>query len=179
MIGIYKITNPDNKIYIGQSINIENRWKDHRNINAKRKTKLHKSFINYGVENHKFEIIQECEKDELNHLEAFFIHKYDSVVSGFNTHIPATYSSYPSVQSIQNEMDAILRVANVEPDIIVDDIKAKYQQLKHKTVFIRLLAANLKKSPAYLRNQWFGTWSIPISEQPKVLEFLNNVLKNQ
>ena len=30
MIGIYKITNNVNgKIYIGQSVNIEKRWKDH------------------------------------------------------------------------------------------------------------------------------------------------------
>ena len=78
------------------------------------------------------------------------------------------------------EIDAIYRVANVEPNIIMDDIKANYQRLNHKTVFIRLLAASLSKSPVYLRNQWFsGFWSIPISEQPKVLEFLNNVLKNQ
>ena len=80
------------------------------------------------------------------------------------------------------EIDAIYRVANVEPYIIMDDIKANYQKLNHKTVFIRLLAASFekKKSPVYLRNQWFsGFWAIPISEQPKVLEFLNNVLKNQ
>ena len=78
------------------------------------------------------------------------------------------------------EIDAIHRMANVEPNILIDEIRIKYQQLNHKTVFIRLLAANLSKSPVYLRNQWFsGFWAIPISEQPKVLEFLNNVLKNQ
>ena len=27
-VGIYKITNPTGKIYIGQSITIENRWKE-------------------------------------------------------------------------------------------------------------------------------------------------------
>ena len=35
MIGIYKITNPKGKIYIGQSINIENRFKVYKRYNCK------------------------------------------------------------------------------------------------------------------------------------------------
>jgi len=32
MIGIYKITNPEGKIYIGLSKNIEKRFKNHKNL---------------------------------------------------------------------------------------------------------------------------------------------------
>ena len=40
MIGIYKITNLINqKIYIGQSINIEQRWKEHRKTMNSKKCK--------------------------------------------------------------------------------------------------------------------------------------------
>jgi len=35
MIGIYKITSPSNKVYIGQSINIEKRFKSYKRYDCK------------------------------------------------------------------------------------------------------------------------------------------------
>ena len=70
MIGIYKITSPSGKIYIGQSINIEKRFKGYKYSKAKKQPILHRSFVKYGVENHKFEIICECKKSDLYKLEA-------------------------------------------------------------------------------------------------------------
>jgi group I intron endonuclease len=60
MTGIYKITNKINgKVYIGQSINIERRWKEH--ISDKRKNSLiHLAIEKYGEKNFNFEIIEEC-----------------------------------------------------------------------------------------------------------------------
>jgi group I intron endonuclease len=58
--GIYKITNLINgDCYVGQSINIERRWKEHINkANSKKKFLLHKAFNKYGTENFKFEILE-------------------------------------------------------------------------------------------------------------------------
>jgi group I intron endonuclease len=73
MIGIYKITSPTNRIYIGQSINIEKRFKDYINLkNCKNQIKLYNSFLKYGVENHKFEIVEECNIDLLNNKERYY-----------------------------------------------------------------------------------------------------------
>ena len=66
MIGIYKITSPTNRIYIGQSINIEYRFKQYRWIKAKSQTRLRNSFLKHGVENHKFEIV--CETKTIKKL---------------------------------------------------------------------------------------------------------------
>ena len=44
-IGIYKITSPTRKIYIGQSINIEKRQSQYRNLNKKGIGNLLKSRI--------------------------------------------------------------------------------------------------------------------------------------
>jgi group I intron endonuclease len=64
MTGIYKITSPSNKVYIGQSLDIERRWKDHIHENrCKHKNKLYHSFKKYGVSNHKFEIVHELPSD--------------------------------------------------------------------------------------------------------------------
>jgi len=80
-IGIYKITSPSGKIYIGQSVHIQNRFSKYRKLNCKTQTKLYRSFLKYGVENHTFEIIHLCKEEKLNHFEIHFINLYNT----FNT----------------------------------------------------------------------------------------------
>lgn len=73
MIGIYKITNlVNNKCYIGQSINIHNRWKQHKSAltsNRHHSIKLQNSWNKHGYLNFKFEVIEECEVSKLNDRE--------------------------------------------------------------------------------------------------------------
>jgi group I intron endonuclease len=74
MVGIYKITNPKGKIYIGQSINIENRFNQYKMMDKSCiGPKLFNSLFKYGYQNHIFEIIEECSLEELDNKE--FIHK--------------------------------------------------------------------------------------------------------
>lgn len=76
MIGIYKITNPNNKIYIGQSINIEKRWNDYKKLNCKSQTKLYNSLKKYSWEQHKHEIIEECLENILLERETYWKQYY-------------------------------------------------------------------------------------------------------
>ena len=85
MIGIYKITNPNNKIYIGQSINIEKRFKNYLNQNCKYQRKLYNSLNKYGVENHVFEIIEECVVENLNERERYYQDLHNVVENGLNS----------------------------------------------------------------------------------------------
>lgn len=84
-IGIYKITNPKGQVYIGQSINIERRWKDYKRL-AKRSAgkKILNSLKGYGVENHLFEIIEECLREQLHEREYYWKKYYTSVENGLN-----------------------------------------------------------------------------------------------
>jgi len=86
MIGIYKITNPEGKIYVGQSKDIEKRKHDYRLLRNKNQIKIHRSIVKYGWENHKFEIITECDQCELNDLEEFYIKELKAIsrVKGLN-----------------------------------------------------------------------------------------------
>lgn len=86
MIGIYKITSPTNRIYVGQSININKRFKQYLKFrNCKGQTKLYNSFLKYGVENHKFEIIEECFIELLNERERYWQEFYNcSSQNGLN-----------------------------------------------------------------------------------------------
>lgn len=77
--GIYKIKSPTGRIYIGQSVNVGRRWEHHIQMRDKHKTTpLYRSLIKYTPENHKFVLLEECEKDKLNEREMYYIKKYDS-----------------------------------------------------------------------------------------------------
>ena len=91
MIGIYKIINNINgKIYIGQSINIEKRIKEHfwkalceKDISYN--SILHQAIRKYGADNFDWEIIQECSIDEIDELEKYYISYYNSISpNGYN-----------------------------------------------------------------------------------------------
>jgi len=77
MIGIYKITNPSNKIYIGQSTNIKERFRKYSKLSNKRQIKLYNSFQKYGIDNHQFEIIEECSEDILDEREIYWGNHYN------------------------------------------------------------------------------------------------------
>ena len=78
-IGIYKITNKlNNKCYIGQSRNIEQRFRDHRKQCNVGKRTISTAIHKYGVDNFSFEILQECNVEELNTLEIKYIEEYES-----------------------------------------------------------------------------------------------------
>lgn len=76
--GIYKITSPSGRIYIGQSIDIVDRWCHYKRRGAPSQVKLHRSFIKYGPHNHKFEILHQCTKEELNALEIYYVNLFQS-----------------------------------------------------------------------------------------------------
>lgn len=75
IIGIYKITNPKGKVYIGQSVNIENRKYYYISTYGKGQPKIYKSIMEYGWENHIHEILEECSLEELDRLEKFYKNK--------------------------------------------------------------------------------------------------------
>jgi group I intron endonuclease len=84
--GIYKITCLiTGKIYIGQSVDIFNRWIQYHRLEQKViGPKLYNSFIKYGLDNHVFEIIEECIKEQLNIKEINYIKQCNSFLKGLN-----------------------------------------------------------------------------------------------
>lgn len=86
---VYKITSPNGKIYIGQTINKKQR-KYHYNSNGfKKQIKLWNDAQKYNWNPSKtFEIIEEClcgeNKSNLNEREIFWIKYFDSFKNGLN-----------------------------------------------------------------------------------------------
>ncbi|GAB1795501.1 GIY-YIG nuclease family protein [Priestia megaterium] len=89
-VGIYMIKNKlNNKIYIGQSINLERRITAHiRDFNkgTHRNHYLQRAWDKYGEENFLFTILEYCETDELDKKEMYYIKEFNSLVEnhGYN-----------------------------------------------------------------------------------------------
>lgn len=95
MVGIYKFTNKINgKSYIGQSIDIERRYKQHKasaldEKNSNYNCSFYKAIRKYGWDNFTHEILEEVDKDEfnrvlLNTLEVEYIALFNSYKNGYN-----------------------------------------------------------------------------------------------
>ena len=88
--GIYKITNKVNgKVYIGQSVDIERRWKEHRqrpfNSNSQQyNSPLYRAIRKHGLDNFIFQVIEEGLPSELNDKEIYWINYYNSYLNGYN-----------------------------------------------------------------------------------------------
>jgi len=84
IVGIYKITNPEGHCYIGQSIDILKRFENHKKRIHTNKF-LSDSILKYGIENHNFEILEECDYEYLNIREKFYISIYKEKTFIFNS----------------------------------------------------------------------------------------------
>lgn len=88
--GIYKITNQvNNKCYIGQSVDVARRWKDHAKcglgIDTPAGNKLYKEMQEIGIWNFSWELLEACPQKDLNEKEKFYIELYQSKNYGYNT----------------------------------------------------------------------------------------------
>lgn len=92
IVGIYKITNPEGKIYIGQSKNIEHRFNAYKNLKCKNQYMLLESLKKYGWFYHKFEVLEECNFVDLNKKETHYINLFNSVNEGLNVRGQGIYS---------------------------------------------------------------------------------------
>lgn len=84
LCGIYKLTSPTGKIYVGQSINIHRRKIRYKNLDCKHQRKLYNSLKKYGFDKHEFEILDLCLKNELNQKERFWQEHFNVIDNGLN-----------------------------------------------------------------------------------------------
>lgn len=83
--GIYKITSPSGKVYIGQSKDIRKRFLKYHSIeNTGEQPAISRSFKKYGVDNHIFEVIEECIFEDLNIRERYWQDYYNVLKDGLN-----------------------------------------------------------------------------------------------
>lgn len=92
LCGVYKITSPSGRVYIGSSNDIKRRWRTYRWKNwCGDQIRLHSSFKKYGIKAHEFKILVLCDISRLYEFEAAFGAYYNALCDhkGMNCNLPA------------------------------------------------------------------------------------------
>ena len=111
---LYRITNMiNNKIYIGQTIQPEKRWYQHRRDSANPKVPIQYAIKKHGAHNFIFEVIACCKtQDDANETETLLVAQYDLFVSngkGYNaTQGGANAPREPWTNERKEEMRALM-----------------------------------------------------------------------
>lgn len=135
LIGIYKITNIyNNKVYIGQSKDIYRRFEEHkRKYLYSDKSYLYKDMYTFGIKNFKFEIIELCDKFELDEKEKYYISIYNSCNPAYG------YNIYPEAHyCFSNEINHNSKLTSQDVYEIREDYKnhikkhESYNRFKYK-----------------------------------------------
>lgn len=130
MIGIYKYTNKSNgKIYIGRSINITRRKWEHLHSLSPH-SYFDQTLKLFGEENFDFEVIEECNIQDLQEREKYWIKYFKSCVldkenNGYNL----TYGG----EEYKNENNPWAKLSEKEVNEIIE-------KLKNTTISIQKLA---------------------------------------
>ena len=132
MIGIYKITRIENgKSYIGQSNDIERRFKEHQ---YKKDIPVELAIQKYGVDAFTYEVLEECSLEELDEKEKYWISKLDTY-KGFG------YNCSEGGSGNQGENNGRTKLTNSDVEYIRECYaqhkrrKEVYEQFKNKISF--------------------------------------------
>ncbi len=162
MIGIYKFTNKINqKVYVGQSINIQRRVSQHKNAAYNNQaqdynSQFHQAIRKYGWDNFDFQVLVEISQDEytqefLDSLEKLYINQYDSYYNGYNATPGGSDSKGKPGQKGENNGRALLTLDDVKyiRECYNDHIPFKVVYEQYKT---KISKRGLQKV------WWFDTW---------------------
>jgi group I intron endonuclease len=176
--GIYILRfNETKSVYVGQSLNIENRFKVHiRKLrDGTHNYKMLKAFGMYGLPT--FEIIAECTKSDLNdaELEAFGI--FDSVENGFNV------ASEPDIH-LEGESNGASKYTNQQVSDVLNllvDLDNRYKDISEATGVsistVRHIANG--ESHSWLAREYPDKYSILISNRGTNRQSAGNSAKSQ
>lgn len=156
-IGIYAVYFPNiDKIYIGQSQNIEQRFNAHRSI-FKKGHYNYKMAEAYKIDIPEYVILLECPITELNSNEIYYINDFDSIRLGLNIHYggDAGLPGYTSgrCKNTKEELEIAF-------NLLADPTLTKKQILQYSSVSGSVLDAIISKK----RHVWLHEYYPSVSK---------------
>ena len=201
MIGIYQITNTINgKCYIGQSDNIQARWRKHRTVPFNSNSRcynypLYRAIRKYGLENFTFTILEECELDELEEKEIFYIKQYHAYTEGYNQNPGGPHAKRycrfdddtvnAVIERLRNSLDSVSLIAEdfgVSQSTIRSINRGEHYRKATEHYPIRnyipsrKLNSKIRQTPEERLSQNYSKRKAPI--RPEKLELAQMVIKN-
>lgn len=154
--GIYKITNPLGKVYVGQSSDILKRFQYYKSLHCKSQRKLYYSLLKYGIDKHSFDIIVELPIDVsievINNYELVYWECYkDCKVELLNIQQPG--NKVVMAQETK-ELIRLTKIGNKNPMFGKKMSKENIQRLKDN--WSGLKNPSLKKDMKGMNNPSFG-----------------------
>jgi len=123
--------------YVGQSVCIEERFKQH--ISSQSDSEIHKAIEEYGVANFRFEVILACSKSELDEQEVKFIRLLGTYEDGYNQtrggqhavyNVEYDYKKFCELQDEIKEKNKKIRSLNASEFVLRDKIKRLEKEIK-------------------------------------------------
>lgn len=148
--GIYKITSPTSRVYIGQSVNIKKRFRDYRCLNCKKQPALFNSLTKHSSKNHIFEIIEECPKELLNKRERYWQDFYDVLKNGLNCVLTES-NSLPfiiseSTKLLKSQSRIKFNLENTKENIYQFDLEGNLLKIWKNRTEVKLFYKNINSS---------------------------------
>ena len=173
MVGIYKITNPEDEVYIGYSKNIENRWASHKNTQHKANYKLRESLLKYGGDSHIFEVIEEINISSLSQGQAdavlrkrerYWIKTLDTYYNGLNSNGGGsgckqhTASSKRKIGQANSKPKPKDFGANRSKDFYTEEWKDKLRNAPRRRILVESIDGKVVKefNTQVLAAKWIG-----------------------
>lgn len=164
---IYSITcTVNDKCYIGKTVNLNRRWREHLNMlrnNKHHSQKLQRAWNKYGEDKFVFEIVEYCHMGFREAIEEYWINDiYDSYKNGYNSH-PYSIGNASGWKHTQKAKDSMSlskkgRVSNRKGAVLSEETKDKLRKF------------NLgRKMPEEQRLKQIGrTFSMPLSAKENI-----------
>lgn len=120
--GVYKIVNlKNNKIYIGSSVNVYERWiahKYHLRLGIHTNIYLQRTYNKYGIESLQFDIIEECGKEKLTEREQYWIDYYGGLGSANLYNMKEPEGEHTVLPEVSNKISQKLKGRKLSQEII-------------------------------------------------------------
>ena len=151
--GIYKITSPSGRIYIGESKNIHYRWSKYKILNCKDQHGLYNSFLKYTVERHSFEIVEECSLQELKCRERYWQDFYNVLKRGLNCKLTecGELKTEVSVETRDKRWESLGKVNANSKAVINTETGEKFDCIKDAAVSLNIKYTTLH---GYLKGRY-------------------------
>jgi group I intron endonuclease len=155
--GIYLIrNNRNNLVYIGQSIHIEQRIKQHFSQQNKDRTLIDSAIAEYP-EDFSWEILQECPREELNYWEDYYIYYYNSMNFGYNRVYGGQAANRVFGENHHAAMYTNEQMMKMRKEYVYTPIEELYEKYGRKNItlyaFKNSLLQNYKNLPIYRKEK--------------------------
>jgi len=175
--GIYKITNLiNNKVYIGQSVDLKKRLSEHKRLLLKNEhgnEHLQSAYNLHGLHHFGFSIIEECEVEALTSRELYWINFYGSHKKefGYNKNMPDT-----SVERFIFNEETKSKIGNANRKYVKDELVSFMQEFYYtegRTPSQRDFANNIQYPSYNVYIDQFGSFKNALIESD-LFDFVGN-----